>query len=216
MPFNMLNKNSSVVELLASILLMVLLVSAAEGKSYENEFCMNGQSETSGEKKMTATIPRWNSQTSYNEFVWKTPNSKSCPQGWISLEAKIKPTKTLEVCLDHVWTGADGTYAAPNEEGAIRQGLLNAGSIKGGETRTFEVAAGPHEIAVGVADGYGSETYQVNVGPGQTVELICGNTFGAVGHTGYGTLYAFRRQTPGKYLYYIREVDLGEMTRSRS
>lgn len=126
--------------------------------------------------------------------------------GNISITAKLSNKNDLLIIgLDHAFL-KEGVYAAPGDPGAHQIGFLTAGIIADGETKTFEVGTGTHEIQVG-NEIYGSEPLEVKVLPGKTTKVLCGDNFDGLTKAFYSVYYLFHREIPGRFYYFVRQID---------
>jgi hypothetical protein len=183
------------------LLTLAILLSVASAKADSSQ-----KGDVVLKQQASNQSPEWDDDD-YHQYIWKTPDGTKSPLGWIALTNGSKKDKEIDVELDNAWINKGGTYAHPSDEGAHKIGPLFAGRIKPGQTRLYEVAAGPHEIAAGNMDFQLSPSLKLEVKAGETVKLVCGRSFDGVADRYYSALYLFRRPKPGKYFYFLNSLD---------
>lgn len=121
-------------------------------------------------------------------------NPQNCA---VTVRAELPQVKhALRVSLDYLWL-KEGRAVPADAEGATKAGMLPIGSIKDGQSKTFMVRPGAHEIVVG-DDLYGSLPLSFSVSPGQAVKLVCGRNV-----TGITRRFASLTNSQRSY-YFIR------------
>jgi hypothetical protein len=185
-----------------NLLIVSLLVSCVPVSATPKQ-----KAERSLTQQASTQSPEWDDDD-YHQFIWKTPNGTKSPLGWISVTNISKQDKTIDVELDNAWINERGTYAHPKDKEAQKIGHLFAGTIKSGQTRIYEVAAGPHEIATGNMDFQMSPFLNIDVNPGQTVRLVCGRSFHTMVDIYLSALsLAKPPRESGKYFYFLRRSE---------
>lgn len=152
----------------------------------------------------TMSAKEWKSDE-YYKYIWTLPKPGYSGFGKISIESQFpKNHYAVMIGLDRGWLGTGGTWAAPSDKGAHEIGYISI-TLKPGETKVFDVSAGPHNLIIS-QDFYSSDELTVTVPAGTTQKFVCGENFSGPKKAWFGFYYVFHRTKSGKPYFYLRQV----------